>query len=103
MEKPEKITTAFLWNNDPEEVNQSLKKIFSMVEKQGENLYPPEWSKQRFHITEIGFLLTGLATVRKKVVDAFNATLKGKSPEDLQKEIIELNRAFYCSGEDYTN
>ena len=100
MEQSEKIITAFLWNNDPEEVNQSLREMFKMIEKQGEDLYPPEWSKQRRHIKEIDFLLTALATIRKRVISTFKTTLKDKSPEDQQKEINQLNRAFYFPEED---
>ena len=85
MEQWEKITIAFLWNNDPNEISQSLRKMFMMIEQQGENLYPPEWTKQRYNISEMNFLLTALATVRRKVIDNFSATLVGKSPEDQQK------------------
>ena len=98
MEKPEKITTAFLLNNDPKQVSKSFEKVFKLAERHQEEIYNGHACKM--DLSQMYLFMNALKTVRKKVIKAFNASIEDKSPQDQQKQIIDLNRAFYFPDDD---
>ncbi|MEM9685972.1 MAG: hypothetical protein AAF934_03520 [Bacteroidota bacterium] len=93
-EKIQNIGMAFILNNDPEKINESLRKVCEAAEKP-KGLTPRQWNECKFDIEEMGFLLRAFAALRDKVIYRFNARMQGKSREQWQKEMTDLNRTLY--------
>ena len=96
---PHEIVTAFLIQNEPEDVEKSLDRVYRIAEKsKEEHLTPRQWNECKFDIEEIGFLLRAFSAIRQKVLNRLGVKMQGKSREEWIKEMDRLSRELYPEG-----
>lgn len=91
----QKVVTAFVINNDPEEVSRSLGKMREWAEKSKDDIPPKQWGAVNCDIEQVEFLIKALSVVSQKILNRFNVKMEGKSREERKKEIKSVNRALY--------
>ena len=90
-----RVVTAFMINNDTEDVRNSIHKVLEMAEKSKDDVTQKQWKTIKCDMEQMDFLLKAISFLSQKIFNRFNVRMRGKSREEWKKEIDSLNRALY--------